>query len=1271
MSDTNPGSGRDAVEQLLESFLARWRRGERPNPEDYAARCPERADEIRELFPALVEMEQLKPPDAAATGPVERPSPRPEPAARPAAAHPERLGDYRILRVVGEGGMGVVYEAEHESLSNRVALKVMHPRFRADGSHLRRFRQEARSAARLHHTNIVPVFDFGEQGGICYYAMQYIAGVGLNDVLNDVCRLREESARAAKAGTGEGRDDRRTEPVGDTASVPARGLLTGRFATAPPTPAGSDAPTSLSEPGHETPTAPVGASESPAPVPKLAASEDNSGSSSFARQPGAIYFREIARLGSQVADALDYAHRQGIIHRDIKPSNLLLDAQGNVWVTDFGLAKLMEGDDLSQSRDLVGTLRYMSPERFRGVTDRRGDIYAVGATFYEMLALRPAFDENDQIRLIDQITHQPPAPLRDQDRRGPRDLETIVLKALAKDPDDRFATAGDLRDELRRFLENRPIRSRRLGTGERLWRWCKRNPVVAALGSLAAALTIAVAIVATVAAYRNGRLASQLEARNTEALRNLVEARKNLIQSHTNEAEARRQGRRVGQRFEALAAVERAVGLAAYVRITEAERLRLRNTTIAALALPDLRIARELDVPKASEHGFAIDPAFERYAFKRADGTVIVRRLSDDGELVRLEGLPIFDRGAAIFTPDGRYLAMRANNGREPSAVWALQVWDVPARQLVLTDRELGRSTTANWSFRPDGRELAVARSDGSVAIYALPDGQRRLVRPRGPQSAWALAYSPDGSRLAIQRDQIVDVVDADTGRPIASLRHATNAYHFAWNPRRADVLAVSFDDGSIHVWDLTAGKPTLVLNAEKNSGGIIVAYHPGGEFLASRGWLGTLRIWDTRTGRSLVTYPSAWSSTLNFDRSGRWLSVDPAPETARVLEFADPAECRTLVREPFREDDYYDGLAIDPAGRRAATTGTAVTVWDLATGATLATLPVGGGGHQALFDASGALLTESPALLRWPVSETPEGRGTIGPPLVLSPRGTKDGIAITPDGRTMALAAYNDGSLVLDVVEPHRARWLRPQRDVRFIAISPDGRWVVASSHDKPFEVRLWEARSGRPVHAFPALPEGGRVGSFSPDGRWLSVAQGGPRGQGWVLLDTTTWAPRVPLSRGASFALAAFAPDSRTAAYDDSAGIAILVEVETGRMLARLEDPDQSRVNSMLFAPDGSRLVTTLRDRPYVRIWDLAVIRRRLARMGLDWDAPAMPDTPELPGTFPPLPKPFRVDRSQLDSRLKFQAEARPALDGPPPELPADVFAPGPGSPVRDPSG
>ena len=184
------------------------------------------------------------------------------------------------------------------------------------------------------------------------------------------------------------------------------------------------------------------------------------GSSTLGLSGELRYYREIARVGALVADALEYAHRRRIVHRDIKPSNLLLDAQGNVWVTDFGLSKFADGADLTLSREVVGTLRYMAPERLRGTADHRGDIYSLGATLYEMVALRPPFAEADEIRLMECIRNDPPPSPRQLDRNLPRDLETILLKALAKDPKDRFSSAGDLAEELRRFVDGRPIRSR-------------------------------------------------------------------------------------------------------------------------------------------------------------------------------------------------------------------------------------------------------------------------------------------------------------------------------------------------------------------------------------------------------------------------------------------------------------------------------------------------------------------------------------------------------------------------------------------------------------------------------------------------------------------------------------------------------------------------------------------------------------------------------------------------------------------------------------------
>jgi hypothetical protein len=197
--------------------------------------------------------------------------------------------------------------------------------------------------------------------------------------------------------------------------------------------------------------------------------------------PEGHYFRGIARVAVQVAEALAYAHRQGILHRDIKPSNLLLDQQGTVWVADFGLAKAEGADELTQTGDVVGTVRFMAPERFDGKSLPQSDVYALGVTLYELLTLRPAFDDANQARLVQKVLHEPPVPPRKLDPRIPRDLETVVLKCLAKDPAERYASAEALAEDVRRFLADRPIKARRTPWHERTWRWCRRNRVAAFL----------------------------------------------------------------------------------------------------------------------------------------------------------------------------------------------------------------------------------------------------------------------------------------------------------------------------------------------------------------------------------------------------------------------------------------------------------------------------------------------------------------------------------------------------------------------------------------------------------------------------------------------------------------------------------------------------------------------------------------------------------------------------------------------------------------------
>jgi serine/threonine-protein kinase len=476
---------RDPVERLAEEFLERHRRGEHPPLTEYVDRHPEWAEEIRALFPALVMMERLKPAPGDVTG-----SFLGEDGAVLGQV-PERLGEFRILREVGRGGMGIVYEALQESLGRHVALKVLPSHALLNGRHLQRFLREAKAAARLHHTNIVPVFGVGGRDGLHYYVMQFIAGSGLHQVIDDLRRL--------KVG------DRPTSPPRANAtrgpSLPglAQGLMTGQFATTAPE--GDDGPRV-------------------ADASATSAADLHAGSAILSGS-GRRFAREVARLGLQVAQALAYAHGRGVLHRDIKPSNLLLDVQGTVWVADFGLAKLSaDGDDLTGEGDVLGTLRYMAPERFRGEADARSDLYALGLTLYELLTLRPAFDQEDRDRLIHQVTTEVPPRPRALNREIPRDLETIILKAIEHDPARRYQDAEELADDLGRFLADQPIRARAVGPLERLAKWARRKPVVAGLsaGLIAAVLLGFIGVThqwrAAVAASRESALHAEEARRN-------------------------------------------------------------------------------------------------------------------------------------------------------------------------------------------------------------------------------------------------------------------------------------------------------------------------------------------------------------------------------------------------------------------------------------------------------------------------------------------------------------------------------------------------------------------------------------------------------------------------------------------------------------------------------------------------------------------------------------------------------------------------------------
>lgn len=411
----DPAVREEQLNQVLLDYLDACQSGFPPDRSELLSRHPELQSDLEEFFAGHDAVQRVSAPlrDAA--------QPPAEPPFETFAGLPDigLLGDFRLLRELGRGGMGVVYEAEQISLRRRVALKILPFVSALDHRQLQRFKTEAMAAAQLHHTHIVPVYAVGSERGVHFYAMQLIEGRSLAAVIREM--------------------------RGDAAEEPSHQSLEATAAYA-----------------------------SAVTQPDLHVNR-----STVQTAHGRDSFRTAARMAAQVADALEFAHEAGVIHRDIKPANLLLDGKGAIWITDFGLAQVVADVGLTQTGDLVGTLRYMSPEQASGrrvPVDHRADVYALGATLYELLTLQPIFTGGDRATLLNQILNDEPKSPRKINRAIPIELETIVLKATAKSPADRYATAGQLAADLRRYLDDRPIHARRPTVLEHVRKWMRRHP---------------------------------------------------------------------------------------------------------------------------------------------------------------------------------------------------------------------------------------------------------------------------------------------------------------------------------------------------------------------------------------------------------------------------------------------------------------------------------------------------------------------------------------------------------------------------------------------------------------------------------------------------------------------------------------------------------------------------------------------------------------------------------------------------------------------------
>jgi serine/threonine protein kinase/WD40 repeat protein/Flp pilus assembly protein TadD len=1207
-------SDRNPLDELAEEFVARYRRGERPALSEYTDKHPSLAGEIRELFPALLMMEDIRPRHDDAT------VAEPGTSLLAESKNLERLGDYRILREAGRGGMGIVYEAEQESLGRHVALKVLPGRTLLDPQRLSRFRREAKAAARLHHTNIVPVFGVGEDAGLHYYVMQFIAGQGLDQVLAELLRLRKTRGGGPRARIQTPSSLAATLTAADV----AQRLLTGEF-----------------KPGREEVCAPegeVGSREGqppiiPAAVPATsthvrspavdpASSEPSvhlpgQGERAPLSDTGPQYWRSVASIGIQVADALAYAHSLGTLHRDIKPSNLLLDTQGTVWVTDFGLAKTADSADLTRFGDIVGTVRYMAPERFGGRSDLRGDIYGLGITLYEMLTLRPAFEESDHSKLIAQVLGEEPLSPRAANPSVPRDLETIVLKAMAKEPAHRYASAADMAADLKRFAEGRTIRARRVSAAERLWRWSRRNPVVA---SMAAAIFLLLLVLTCGALFKNAELVTALDV-SERANR---EAKIRLWESLRERARAMRMSRHPGQRIESLRSIAEAMRLPMPPGHSRAE---LRTEAVAALALPDIVVEHEWQgglTPGIINVAF--DGSLERYARLAQDGTVSVHR-SGDGQVVArwkeaTEGAWPPNDGNLRFSPDGRYLSVwhpglkrlviRRLAGPEPVVFY---------RNKTAADRDW-------WSaaFSPDSTTLAHVLPDTRIAIVDLASGQARYLPPTGGRQD-LFEFAPDGRRCAISvlraGKNTVEVRDLATGNVQASLPHPGGASAIAgWSPD-GRTLATTCEDSLIRLWDLPSrNEPRTLKGSRANAaGGWHCSFDSAGQMLLSNDWDAVLRLWEPSSGRELLSFPAAGCGHWRVSPSNRLVAYKPGDTTKlNLLRLHGGVEYRTVgVRSrpnahlPFR---------VHPDGRLVAvTTEDCTALVDLAAGRELASLPRG----VALYwESTGALVTAGPlGLLRWPVHKGTgeQANYRFGPPERLLGSGPMEIWGASADGHTIAIPNLNAGAVVVHRGQADMTVRLAPQQDVRCCAVSPDGRWVATGSHGNTdgFAAKVWEAATGRLEKALPLASM--CAVAFSSDGRWLMTGAGGCR-----LWAVGTWA-EGPAVGGA---MGCFSPDGKLVAVEDSPGAIRLVETETGKDVVRLEAPEQTRLIPRSFTPDGTTLIAAGVDTQALHIWDLHRLRQGLARLRLDWDAPPYPPAAE-PATVP-APLTLTVDTGNV---------------------------------------
>lgn len=1025
------------------------------------------------------------------------------------------LGDYRIVREVGRGGMGIVYEAQQLSLNRRVALKVLPFAAMFDERQRQRFRNEAAAAASLHHENIVPVYALGCQQDAYFYAMQFVVGQTVAHV------IRAAQTHGAKT----------MPPHAATMSGGSAGLERLSRST---TLRGADESTWPDVASGLTPAA-----------------------------DGDAYFRFVARVGMHVARALEYAHQRGVVHRDVKPSNLIIDEQGKVWITDFGLARFDHHANLTVSGDLLGTLRYMSPEQTRSgrLVDHRTDIYSLGVTLYELLALVPAFSADDRTDLIEQIrTSAPVAPSR-HERHVPRDLETITLKAIAIDPEDRYQSAGSLARDLERFLGDKPIVARRPTLAGRLSRWTRRHSYGVSLGLIAVAL---LAMLASAAALWIGGLYHRAEHLAVRAEKKRIEAARVASRWHAERGSRRLEAGDPAGLLELVAAMEMASGLPEYDNLAKAWALwhgqyegQLCNV-----------VGHDGPV-----HALALHPGGHLLASASEDASVRLWRVPDGQPVRGPLGAPAAVVGI-VFSDDGRYLAAGLSQG-------GVLVWNVEDDFQRVHSFHHGQGAVRKVAFSPEANTLATAsEGDTYLRLWDVQTG-----KPRGPpipqkEDQYDLAFSPDSSLLAMANSasRVAIWRIADKTQRCASLPHLHSVRFVRFLDGGQNLLTASLDC-ELRRWRLGG---SVACEQNFRCDGVIsqVAVHDASQLAAVGTVHGAVSLWNYETGehRDLQRLHRTHIDGLAFSNDGRWLATCCRDGRARVFDIASGLAVGPKIRHEAGITDVVFSKNSELV-MTASRDGT-VRFWDAGFRGPVSVLAEGAGHADVRFSRDGMLLgaVAGNRVCLWHADRGQwESMGSVEDVEQIA------AFDFHPTLNILATATSAQTVRFWDVVTKREVGEALYYDDwVRSVAFRADGSRLAVGTGAHNRTVWLYTGRPGSyEVEAKRCCLSGVASLEFSPSDAMLAAATH----HGLVLLDLAEkGASTQRLVPDQSVMSASFHPAAQRIALGLRLPAAWIVDVAGRKHGAALRHP--GRVSAVAFSPDGTALVTCSRD-ANARVW------------------------------------------------------------------------------------